>query len=139
MFFSKYLSKMLLIGGVGTSAALLYALFPAWAIENIGQLPHLESHHIFYQHWGVMVGLLGLMMIAAAYKPQWRGNIMLYMVLEKAFMVGLLIVNWGSPAVAGFYTGAVMDALIVIWSIGYWFEQGSVFPVQDKKTAAVKG
>ncbi|GAL33923.1 hypothetical protein JCM19240_831 [Vibrio maritimus] len=30
MFFTKYVEKMLLITGIGTSAALAYAFFPQW-------------------------------------------------------------------------------------------------------------
>ncbi len=69
MFFTKYVEKMLLITGIGTSAALAYAFFPQWAVNNIGQLPYLEQDFVFYQHWGIMVGMMGVMMIGAASSP----------------------------------------------------------------------
>jgi hypothetical protein len=126
MFFTKYVEKMLLITGIGTSAALAYAFFPQWAVNNIGQLPYLEQDFVFYQHWGIMVGMMGVMMIGAAFKPQWRQSIMLYSAVEKGFMVLLLVTNLGNPHINGFVLAGVMDTVVVLWTLGYWWEQKKV-------------
>jgi hypothetical protein len=45
---------------------------------------------------------------------------LLYGLIEKAFMVFLVVSNMGQPFANGFYVPAVMDALITAWSILYF-------------------
>jgi hypothetical protein len=65
----------------------LYALLPSWAMPNVAKLPYLVDYTIIIQHWGIMVGLMGLFMMSASIIPQWRLPIALYSAVEKAFMV----------------------------------------------------
>ncbi|MCF4173134.1 hypothetical protein [Vibrio sp. McD22-P3] len=126
MFFTQHVNKMLLVTGIGTAAAFAYAFFPQWAITHIGQLPYLDQDFVFYQHWGVMVGMMGVMMVGAAFKPQWRDSIMLYSAVEKGFMVILLLLNYNSPHITGFLLAGAMDTFVVIWTLAYWKEQKTI-------------
>jgi hypothetical protein len=65
------------------------------------------------QHWGIMVGLMGVFMIIAAFKVEWRKPILIYSPLEKAFMVYLVVANGTDSYSQGFKTGAAMDATVV--------------------------
>ena len=51
-----------------------------------------------------MVGLMGVFMTAAAFRPEWRTPILLYSALEKAFMVYLVLANISRPYSEGFWT-----------------------------------
>lgn len=63
---------VLIIGGVGTALAGFNAFFPIFTVENIQGLKWIQEYTIFVQHWGMMVGLMGVFMIAAAYVKLWR-------------------------------------------------------------------
>lgn len=122
MFFTKHLDKMLLLTGIGTAAAFVYALFPQWAVENIGQLQYVEDDVVFYRHWGVMVGMMGVMMIGAARNQEWRSSILTYSAIEKSFMVFLVLSNLNSAHIGGFVVAGIMDTVVVLWTLAYWWE-----------------
>jgi hypothetical protein len=67
-FIDKTIKPVLIIGGLATAAAGLYAFFPRFAVENIANLEFIGNYTIFVQHWGLMVGLFGVMMVAAAFQ-----------------------------------------------------------------------
>jgi len=119
-FIALTTKPVLIIGGLGTAAAGLYAFFPQFAVENIAQLEFVDSYTIFLQHWGMMVGLFGVMMVAAAFQESWRTPILLYGLIEKAFMVLLVAINFDQPFASGFYVPAAMDAIITAWSLVYF-------------------
>jgi hypothetical protein len=120
-FIDKTLKPVLIIGGLGTAAAGLYAFFPQLAVENIANLEFRQEYTIFVQHWGIMVGLIGLMMVAAAFRPSWVFPVMIYAALEKAFMVYLAVSNASESFSEGFWIPATMDGTIVLYSLLYFW------------------
>ncbi len=120
-FIDMTLKPVLIIGGLGTSAALLYAFAPQFATANIAGLEFIQEYTIFVQHWGIMVGLIGVMMVAAAFQPTWVFPVMIYAALEKAFMVYLAVSNAGYSFSEGFWAPATMDAIIVLYSLLYFW------------------
>ena len=120
-FLDKALKPVLIIGGLGTAAAGLYALWPQWAVENVANLEFVQDYTIFVQHWGIMVGLIGVMMVAAAFKPSWIVPILIYSALEKVFMVYLFVSNASYGFSEGFLVPAVMDGIIVLYCLLYFW------------------
>ena len=120
-FIDKTLKPVLIIGGLGTAAAGLYAFFPHFAVENIAGLEFIENYTIFVQHWGIMVGLIGVMMVVAAFRPPWVLPIMIYVSLEKAFMVYLAVSNASYSYSEGFWAPATMDGIIFVYSLLYFW------------------
>jgi hypothetical protein len=51
---------------------------------------------------------------------EWRTPILLYSLLEKAFMVYLAVANGSQPYSQGFKAGAAMDATVVLYTIVYF-------------------
>jgi hypothetical protein len=70
-----------------------------------------------------MVGLAGVMMFAAAFKESWRTPILLYVLIEKAFMVFLVASNLGQTFANGFLVPAAMDTLITVWLLLYFWSR----------------
>jgi hypothetical protein len=122
-FIDATIKPVLIIGGLGTAAAGLYALFPQFAVTNIAELEFVQDYTIFVQHWGLMVGLAGVMMVAAAFKESWRTPILLYVLIEKAFMVFLVASNLGQTFANGFLVPAAMDTLITVWLLLYFWSR----------------
>jgi len=119
-FIDVTIKPVLIVGGIGTALAGLDAFFPRFAVENVQKLEWVPEYTIFVQHWGIMVCLIGVFMVAAAFKESWRTPILLYGLIEKAFMVFLVVTNLGQAFAGGFMAPAVMDAFITVWSILYF-------------------
>jgi hypothetical protein len=122
-FIEATIKPVLIIGGLGTAAAGLYAFFPQFTVTNIAELEFIQDYTIFVQHWGLMVGLIGVMMVAAAFKESWRTPILLYVLIEKAFMVFLVASNLSQPFANGFLVPAAMDTIITIWLLLYFWSR----------------
>ena len=100
-------------------AKLLDAFLPRFAVENVQGMEWVPEYTMFVQHWGMMVGLIGVFMVVAAFKVSWREPLMLYGMIEKAFLVFLVASNWGEDFASGFMIPAAMDSIITVWSILY--------------------
>jgi hypothetical protein len=119
-FFDLTFVWFFVITGIGTAGAGLYAFWPQWTAKTIGKIPFVREYTIITQHWGIMVGLMGVFMIAAAFKVEWRTPILPYSLLEKAFMVYLALANGRQPYSQGFKAGAAMDATVALYTIVYF-------------------
>jgi hypothetical protein len=119
-FIDITIKPFLVITGLGTAAAGVNAFFPRFAVESVQKLEFVPDHTIFIQHWGIMVCLMGVFMIAAAFKARWRTPILLYSLIEKSFMVFLVASNLDHDFSRGFWAPAVMDAIVVLWSLAYF-------------------
>jgi hypothetical protein len=119
-FFDLTFQPFFIITGIGTASASLYAFWPRWAAETAAKIPFVPDYTIITQHWGIMVGLMGVFMIVAAVKVEWRKPILIYSLLEKAFMVYLVLVNGSYAYAQGFKIGAAMDATVVLYTIVYF-------------------
>jgi hypothetical protein len=127
-FFARTFRPFFLFTGAGTALVALYAFLPAWAMPNAGKLPYLQDYTVIIQHWGIMVGLMGVFMMAAAVVPAWRVPMALYSGLEKAFMVWLVLSNARQPFVSGFWIPCALDATVVLYTIGYFAACGLRLP-----------
>ena len=119
-FIDLTIKPVLIIGGVGTALAGANAFFPRWAVENIQGIEWSQDYTIIVQHWGIMVCLMCVCMVAAAYIESWRTPIILYGLLEKAFMVFLVYSNADFEFSNGFYLPAGMDSFLTLYSILYF-------------------
>ncbi len=119
-FIDVTIKPVLIIGGIGTALAGLNAFAPRFAVENVQQMEFIPEYTIFVQHWGIMVCLMGVFMVAAAFKESWRVPILLYSMIEKAFLVFVVVSNLGQTFASGFYVPAAMDAVITAWSVVYF-------------------
>jgi hypothetical protein len=76
--------------GAVTALGALNAFWPRWTIERIELIRFSQDYTIILQHWGILLGLMGVFMIVAAYSTAWRDPILIYSALEKAFFVYLV-------------------------------------------------
>ncbi len=120
-FIDKTLKPVLIIGGLGTAAAGLYAFAPQFALANIAGLAFRQEYTIFVQHWGFTVGLIGVMMVVAAFTPTWALPVLIIAAAEKAFIVYLAVSNINEDFAAGFRVPAAMDAVIVLYCLLYFW------------------
>jgi hypothetical protein len=119
-FFSLTVRPFFLITGGGTALVGIYAMLPEWAMTHAAKLPYLPQYTIIIQHWGIMVGLMGAFMMGAAFRSDWRVPVFLYSALEKSFMVYLVLFNARHSYTDGFWIAAIVDASVVVYTIGYF-------------------
>jgi hypothetical protein len=119
-FIKVTIKPVLVIGGIGTALAGANAFLPQWATENVQGIDWMQDYTIFVQHWGIMVCLMGVFMFGAAFRESWRYPIMMYSLIEKAFMVYLVFTNASHVYSDGFYIPAAMDSFITVYSILYF-------------------
>ena len=67
---------------------------------------------------------MGVFMVVAAFRENWRIPILVYSGVEKAFMVYLVLVNLSQPYSQGFWLAAAMDATVVLYTIAYFAVYG---------------
>ncbi|MGF1755116.1 hypothetical protein L4C33_16155 [Vibrio makurazakiensis] len=126
MFFNRFLKPFLVIGGLVTMYAGIYAINPETALKNMNNLPYDSNYVFLFRHWGIMVGIIGALIAASAYVRRWREPVILYSFVEKLFMVYLFTSNFFNPETAhlnaSFIPFAITDIIIVTYTLGYWFE-----------------
>jgi hypothetical protein len=122
-FIDKTTKPVLILGGAGTALAGLFALAPRYAMEELQEQVWVPEYAILVQHWGFMVGVFGLSMIAAAFKESWRTPVLLYGLLEKVFIVYLVVSNAGSSFAESLYAAAGMDAVLGVWMVLYFLSR----------------
>ncbi len=123
-FFELTFRPFFILTGIGTSLAGLDAFWPRWTVETVQKLQFVQDYTIFVQHWGIMVGLMGVAMVIAAFKVEWRNPILLYSALEKIFLVYLVVANRSQASAQGFKAGAAMDATVVLYTVVYFAMNG---------------
>jgi hypothetical protein len=119
-FFELTFRPFFVLTGMGTALAALDAFWPQWVVEKLQKITFVQEYTIIIQHWGIMVGLMGVFMIVAAFRSDWRNPILVYSALEKTFMVYLVVANIRRPYSEGFWIGAILDATVVVYTILYF-------------------
>ena len=119
-FFDLTFRPFFLLTGFGTALINVYAFWPEWAVNRIAKLAYLQDYAIIVQHWGIMVGLMGVFMMGAAMIRSWRVPILTFSALEKSFMVYLVFSNAHQSFADGFWIPCAADATIVLYSVTYF-------------------
>src|SRR6267378_2080951 len=84
---------ILLITGLATAGALMLFLAPVTMMKMLfGQAPADALSLLIARHWGLLVGLVGALLIYAAYHAEIRVPTLIVAIVEKAaFALGMLI------------------------------------------------
>ncbi|MFA0086440.1 hypothetical protein ACE1OE_10180 [Vibrio sp. E150_011] len=128
-FFEKTMKAYLIITGALTATAFVTFLAPEWSMQNLffyseGMMQNKEYLQATYQHWGVMVGCIGVLLMFSAKYKQLRTSTMIYSGFEKAMFVGLFLYNVCINDYEWFYGWSgvfALDAFVTIYSLAYLF------------------
>jgi hypothetical protein len=119
-FFDLTFRPFFVLTGIGTSLGAVNAFWPRWAAEKVDLIPFVQDYTIILQHWGILLGLMGVFMIVIAFRADWRKPILIFSACEKTFIVYLVATNVNRPYARGLWAGAVMDATVVLYTIVYF-------------------
>jgi hypothetical protein len=84
---------VLLVTGLATASALVLFLAPVAATNLLfGQAPADAPGRVIVRHWGLLVGLVGALLVYAAYHAEIRVPTLCVAVVEKvAFALGVIL------------------------------------------------
>ncbi|MGH6763711.1 MAG: hypothetical protein ACRECW_19230 [Phyllobacterium sp.] len=119
-FIARTLKWFLIVFGLATCGTLPLAIDVKWITPLFGGLvDYTPSSVPALRHWGLMVFGIGVLMVAAGFRPWLRFETILFSAIEKAFLVYLYLSNLGQPWIAGYFVPFVLDATILAYSILY--------------------
>lgn len=126
-FFEKIIRGYLLITGFLTATAFLTFLAPEWSMTNLffydeTMMENKRYLQATYQHWGVMVGCIGILLMASAKYKSLRTSTMIYSGFEKAMFVGLFFYNVCVNDYDWFYGWSgvfALDGFVTFYSLIY--------------------
>ena len=127
-FFDLTFKPFFILTGLGTALGAVNAFWPRWAAEKVELIPFVQDYTIILQHWGFMLGLMGVFMIVAALRADVRTPILIFSALEKTFIVYLAAANISRPYARGLWFGAAMDATVVLYTISYFAARAFTTP-----------
>ena len=120
-FIGRTIKWFLIVFGLITSASLPFAIDIHLITPMLGGLVDYTPASVpALRHWGIMVFGIGILMVAAAFRPWLRFETMVFSTVEKAFMVYLFLSNLGQPWAMGYLFAFVVDSTIVAYSIVYF-------------------
>src|SRR6266852_1191125 len=116
------IEMILSITGLATAGALVLFLAPVPMMKMLfGQAPSDALSLLIARHWGLLVGLVGALLVYAAYHAEIRVPTLIVAIVEKAvFALGMLISPFRRrPAVFVMaLADAGMAAVYLIYLIG---------------------
>jgi hypothetical protein len=122
VFVARTIKGFLILFGLATCGTLPFAIDIGLIKPMLGGLvDYTPSSVPALRHWGFMIFGIGALMVVAAFRPWLRFEIMLFSILEKAFMVYLFLSNLAQPWAKGYLFPFLIDSTIVAYSILYFF------------------
>ena len=120
-FIGRTIKWFLIVFGLITSSTLPFAIDVHLITPMLGRLVDYTPASVpALRHWGIMVFGIGILMVAAAFRPWLRFETMVFSTVEKGSMVYLFISNLGQPWAMGYLFAFVVDSTIVAYSIVYF-------------------
>jgi hypothetical protein len=128
-FFEKTMKAYLLVTGFLTATAFSTFLAPEWSMQNLffyneEMMINKEYLQATYQHWGVMVGSIGVLLMFSAKYKQLRTSTMIYSAFEKSMFVGLFLYNVCVNDYQWFYGWSgvfALDGFVTVYSLAYLY------------------
>lgn len=123
-FIGRTLKPFLVVFGLLTGVTVAFAIDVDLFRTMFGGLVDYTPASVpAIRHWGIMVFGIGLLMIAAAFRPWLRFETMVFAALEKLFLLYLIASNLGEPWIMGYAGPVIVDSIVVAYSIPYFLSR----------------
>jgi hypothetical protein len=110
MILSDHFPAVLVVTGIITASPVLQFLAPAAGLKALFKLEIAdEGGSFFARHWGLLCGVLGVLLIHSASHPEVRRTIVLAALVEKAILVVMIALAWNRPYTRGMRLTAIFD------------------------------
>ncbi len=116
---AKNIKWIMLVSGVLTSTLLLAAIAPDTALMMIfGETLEGPLSEIIVRNWGVLVGLVGILLIYGAFNEHVRKLVLVLATTSKVAFVGLILA-FGSNYLSKVGTSIAIDTLFIVLFVVY--------------------
>ncbi len=116
---AKNIKWIMLVSGVLTSTLLLAAIAPDSALRMIfGETLEGPLSDIIVRNWGVLVGLVGMLLIYGAFNEHVRKLVLVVATTSKVAFVGLILA-FGSNYLSKVGTSIAIDTLFIVLFVVY--------------------
>ena len=116
---AKNIKWIMLVSGVLTSTLLLAAIAPDSALRMIfGETLEGPLSDIIVRNWGVLVGLVGMLLIYGAFNEHVRKLVLVLAMTSKVAFVGLILA-FGSSYLSKVWTSIAIDTLFIVLFVVY--------------------
>ena len=116
---AKNIKWIMLVSGVMTSTLLLAAIAPDSALRMIfGETLEGPLSDIIVRNWGVLVGLVGMLLIYGAFNEHVRKLVLVLATTSKVAFVGLILA-FGSNYLSKVGTSIAIDTLFIVLFVVY--------------------
>lgn len=123
-FIGRSLKPFLIVFGLLTGVTVLFALdFDLFRPMFRDLVDYTPASVPALRHWGIMVFGIGILMVAAAFRPWLRFETLLFAALEKAFLLTLFARDLGEPWAMGYIGPVAIDSLVVLYAILYFLSR----------------
>ena len=123
-FISRTIKWFLIVAGIVTAMTLPFAIDINLFTPMLGGLvDYTPSSVPALRHWGIMVFGIGVLMVAAAFRPWLRFETMVFSTAEKAFLVFVVVSNADQPWARGYLFPALLDGTIAAYGILYFISE----------------
>jgi glucan phosphoethanolaminetransferase (alkaline phosphatase superfamily) len=123
-FIGRTLKPFLIVFGLLTGVTVLFALdFNLFGVMFRDLVDTTPASVPAIRHWGIMVFGIGMLMIAAAFRPWLRFETMVFAALEKAFLLYLFASDLGEPWIMGYAGPVIVDSIVVAYSLLYFISR----------------
>ena len=82
---------ILIVCGLMTAGLGGISILPELFLDKLFKLDYVRSYDIIIRHWSASVFILGVFLIVSAFNIRWRIPLVLFAILEKAYLVGICI------------------------------------------------
>jgi hypothetical protein len=114
MFITDHIHIVLLLSGAFTLLPIVVFLLPKRGSRLLFGIDAPEgAGGLFTRHWSLLASSLGALLIYAAWHPELRAPLMLAAGVEKAGLIGLIVVDWKRPHTARMLPIVIADLVIV--------------------------
>jgi hypothetical protein len=116
----NYVNIMLYVTGIFTAGVIVLFFVPQWAFDKILNITLTDEVTIFIaRHWGLLIGIFGLLIICSVHNPAIRPTILIAAVIEKAVIVLMILKNIKKEFTKGLRGVLVFDTICVILYLLY--------------------
>ena len=116
----NYVNIMLYVTGFFTAGVILLFFAPEWAFDKILKIKLKDEVTIFVvRHWGLLIGIFGLLIICSVHNPAIRPTILIAAVIEKAVIVLMILKNFNKEFTKGLRGVLFFDTTCVVLYLLY--------------------
>ncbi len=115
MIIADHISAILTVTGIVTALVVLQFFLPVQVLRLLSKITIDDEAGLFFaRHWGLLAFAIGALLVYAADHAEARQAIMLAAAVEKAGLVGLVVLHAGKPYTRGLRLAAVFDGVCVL-------------------------